>query len=120
MKDTILDQHDFSNGSTKQIYNTAFKWALIGALIQFIMTLANYYMNGQTMVPKDKTISIVVFVIGIIVIIAVIYNSIKEFRNIYSDGYITFKRGFFVAFFMCLVSCHIVININLFALSICC
>lgn len=98
MTDIIIDQINHSSDNKSQIYKTAFKWAIIGSLIQYILTLASYYLNGQTMNPDNKVLTIIASLIGIVVIIMVIVFAIKEYRNQFSGGYITFKRAFWVSF----------------------
>ncbi|MDP2175915.1 MAG: DUF4199 domain-containing protein [Bacteroidota bacterium] len=98
MTDIIIDQINHSSDNKSQIYKTAFKWAIIGSLIQYILTLASYYLNGQTMNPDNKVLTIIASLIGVVVIIMVIVLAIKEYRNQFSGGYVTFKRAFWVSF----------------------
>jgi amino acid transporter len=98
MKETIIDQKNHIMDNKSNIYKTALKWAIIGSLIQFIFTLINFYLNGESMQPKDKVIGFITSLLSIVIIAVVISFSIKEYRNEFSGGYITFKKAFSVSF----------------------
>jgi amino acid transporter len=98
MKETIIDQKNHIMDNKSNIYKTALKWAIIGSLIQFIFTLINFYLNGESMQPKDKVIGFITSLLSIVIIAVVISFSIKEYRNEFSGGYITLKKAFSVSF----------------------
>ena len=97
------------NENNVSIWDNVKKWGLILALIRVVMTLVEHIFNvtaqGGLVIALDT-------VLAISLSLTLLYLSLREHRDQELGGFMSFKRAFFLAFIVGLVSSFILVIFN--------
>lgn len=96
MKEPILDYTTHNN----DIKNTVIKWGLISAAISIIYSVINTQLMMND-INFNKALNVL---LSSIISIFILYMGIKEFRDKFNGGSLTFGKGFKIGFLIVTIS----------------
>ncbi len=96
MKDTTLELSTPDNN----FKNTIIKWGLISAAVSIIYSI----INTQLLINEISFNKAINGLLSAVISITILFIGIKEYRDKFNGGYITFSKGFKTGFMIVLIS----------------